>query len=215
MGKADVALDGVRDATIDLYSPTEVYEQVVYSNAGLELGNHTLTVTVRGDRNSASTGNLVTTDAFELPSDRIEGESTCRCAASAADQANAVVAINASDSPSQILGRAVGVTPSVRDNFPGHEPSARTGPPSRRLRAQHGRVRWRRPGPARSRLHIGAAHPDEIRPVHYNSWEAVEFDLDPFPDGLAPVARKCPRYAWRSASGRVGPVREASTTSRQ
>jgi hypothetical protein len=78
MGKADVAIDGTPDATIDLYSPTQKYQQVVYSKAGLALGNHTITVTVRADRNPASTGNLITIDAFEPGSDRIEGESMCR-----------------------------------------------------------------------------------------------------------------------------------------
>ncbi|MEV6011269.1 carbohydrate-binding protein [Streptomyces sp. NPDC051976] len=77
MGKADVAIDGIWDATIDFYSAREYYQQVVYSRAGLALGNHTLTVTVRTDRSPSSTGNLIAVDAFEPASDRIEGESMC------------------------------------------------------------------------------------------------------------------------------------------
>jgi hypothetical protein len=77
MGKADVYLDGQLDATIDLYSAREQYQKVVYSKAGLATGNHTINVQVRSDRNAASTGNVITIDAFEPGSDRIEAESTC------------------------------------------------------------------------------------------------------------------------------------------
>ena len=62
-GRADVAIDGVFLATIDLYAPNPGSAVVaLYATAA---GRHTLRVTVRGDANAASAGTDVNVDFFE------------------------------------------------------------------------------------------------------------------------------------------------------
>lgn len=74
---ADVFIDGALDATIDLYSGRQVFEHIVSSRTGLTNGDHTIKVVVRSDGNPNSSGDLVTVDASEPVSDRIECESMC------------------------------------------------------------------------------------------------------------------------------------------
>ncbi|MDQ6422719.1 S-layer homology domain-containing protein [Paenibacillus sp. LHD-117] len=64
-GLADVYLDGVLDATVDLYSSTRKAQAVLYSRAGLSAGNHTIKIVARGEQNVASSGNIVAVDAIE------------------------------------------------------------------------------------------------------------------------------------------------------
>ncbi|HLC42881.1 MAG TPA: putative Ig domain-containing protein, partial [Methylomirabilota bacterium] len=65
-GIARLYLDGVLDATVDLYSPTAQYQQNVYSRTGLPLGVHTLKIEVTGTKNPSSTAALVSLDAIEV-----------------------------------------------------------------------------------------------------------------------------------------------------
>ncbi|MDG0792181.1 DUF4038 domain-containing protein [Cohnella ginsengisoli] len=64
-GKADVYIDGVLDATVDLFSATASLSAIAYSKTGLAGGSHTIRVVVRSDKNAASGGYYVTVDAFE------------------------------------------------------------------------------------------------------------------------------------------------------
>ncbi|MBC8077521.1 MAG: alpha-L-fucosidase [Chloroflexales bacterium] len=63
-GKADVYIDGVFDATVDLYAASRADQALLYTRAGLSAGVHTIRVVVRSDRNPASTNTYVEVDAF-------------------------------------------------------------------------------------------------------------------------------------------------------
>jgi len=63
-GRAEVRLDGVLVATVDLYTAAHQPRQLVYQATGLASGTHTLQVRVLGTRNAASTANRVDVDAF-------------------------------------------------------------------------------------------------------------------------------------------------------
>ena len=66
-GQADVYLDGVKKATVDLYSSATKYQQVVYQIAGLPEVPHTIRVVRTGTRNASSGGSNITVDAFSAP----------------------------------------------------------------------------------------------------------------------------------------------------
>ena len=64
-GKAEVWLDGVKVATVDLYSATIQTRQMVFSQGGLvPTKTHTLEVRVLGTKNAASSGKRIDVDAF-------------------------------------------------------------------------------------------------------------------------------------------------------
>jgi len=64
-GKAEVWLDEVKVATVDLYSATTQKRRVVFSQGGLDPSkSHTLEVRVLGTKNAASSGKRVDVDAF-------------------------------------------------------------------------------------------------------------------------------------------------------
>lgn len=64
-GRADVYLDGVKVASVDLYSPTRTVRHIRYVASGLDPAVvHTLEVRSLGAKNAASTGNRVDVDAF-------------------------------------------------------------------------------------------------------------------------------------------------------
>ena len=69
-GRADVAIDGVFVATVDLYAPSaEYWFGSLYTP---QPGRHTLRVSVRGDAHPAATGAEVTVDFFEV-AERVGG----------------------------------------------------------------------------------------------------------------------------------------------
>ena len=61
-GKADIYVDGVKKATLDFYTPSPEYRQIVYVTGATSLAAHTLEVRWRSDRNAASTGNRIFLD---------------------------------------------------------------------------------------------------------------------------------------------------------
>ena len=63
-GKAEVWIDGVKAATVDLYSPAAEARKMVFTRGWPTSGNHTLQVRVLGTKNAASTGKRVDVDAF-------------------------------------------------------------------------------------------------------------------------------------------------------
>ncbi len=66
-GKADVYVDGALRKTVDCYSPQSTdYEQIVYILTGLlPKVNHSIKVTVRGDKNASSKGAAIRHIGFE------------------------------------------------------------------------------------------------------------------------------------------------------
>jgi beta-galactosidase GanA len=67
-GIADVYIDGNQVATVDTYSPAgKLFQQVLYSTTGLSAGSHTLTITVSGQKNPASSADTVVVDAIDVP----------------------------------------------------------------------------------------------------------------------------------------------------
>lgn len=63
-GIAKVFVDGLEVATIDLYSPTNAFRQVVWAMDFGSAATHTVEFRVSGSRNQASTGTRVDFDAF-------------------------------------------------------------------------------------------------------------------------------------------------------
>jgi len=66
LGKADIYIDGVFKQTVDLYSPTRLYQQPVYSNLALTSGPHTIKILVKRQKNSGSTNYYVPVDAIDI-----------------------------------------------------------------------------------------------------------------------------------------------------
>ncbi len=65
-GIAEVYLDRVKLATVDLYTATSRHKRVVFSKNGLSTGAHTLKIVVLGRKNTASTDARVDVDAFAV-----------------------------------------------------------------------------------------------------------------------------------------------------
>jgi len=63
-GLAEVWVDGVKAAAVDLYTPGLVLRKSVYTKAWATSGAHTVEVRVLGTKNALSTGTLVEVDAF-------------------------------------------------------------------------------------------------------------------------------------------------------
>jgi beta-galactosidase GanA len=67
-GIADVSIDGTQVATVDTYdSAGKEDQQVLYSASGLSAGPHTLTITVTGTEDAASSADTVVVDAINVP----------------------------------------------------------------------------------------------------------------------------------------------------
>ena len=65
-GIANVQIDGGAPTQVDTYSPTAKYQPVVFTATGLADANHTLTITVTGQKNAASTSSRIVVDAFDI-----------------------------------------------------------------------------------------------------------------------------------------------------
>ena len=65
-GIASVQIDGGAATQVDTYSPTLKVQPVVFSVGGLADGNHTLTITVTGQKNPASSDARVVVDAIDI-----------------------------------------------------------------------------------------------------------------------------------------------------
>ncbi len=66
-GIADISLDGGPVTAVDGYSSGTDFQQVLYSASGLPDTTHTLTITVSGQKNPASSGTFVSVDAINVP----------------------------------------------------------------------------------------------------------------------------------------------------
>ncbi|HEY3375067.1 MAG TPA: Ig-like domain-containing protein [Candidatus Aquicultor sp.] len=64
-GIAKVKVDGTYQQDVDLYGD-EAFQRPVYNKTGLELGIHTITITVSGLKNESSTGTGINIDAFKV-----------------------------------------------------------------------------------------------------------------------------------------------------
>ncbi|MDQ1084589.1 MULTISPECIES: LamG-like jellyroll fold domain-containing protein [Microbacterium] len=67
-GISEVRVDGVLKARVDAYSPTMVFQTVLFEQSGLASGAHTLTVTVTGQKSAAAQNTNVTLDALTVTS---------------------------------------------------------------------------------------------------------------------------------------------------
>ncbi len=65
-GIASVSLDGGAPVPVDLYSPTALYDQLVYSSGVLAEGTHTLRIEWTGDKNPSSKGTKLIVDGFDM-----------------------------------------------------------------------------------------------------------------------------------------------------
>ncbi|HEX6452491.1 MAG TPA: beta-galactosidase [Trebonia sp.] len=67
-GIASVSIDGSQVATVDTYAAGgKEFQQVLYSTSGLSAGSHTLTITVTGNKDAASSADTVVVDAINVP----------------------------------------------------------------------------------------------------------------------------------------------------
>jgi beta-galactosidase GanA len=67
-GIATVSVDGGTPANVDTYAPGgKQFQQVLFSDTGLPAGTHTLTITVTGNKDSASSADTVVVDAINVP----------------------------------------------------------------------------------------------------------------------------------------------------
>ena len=67
-GIGAVAIDGTQVGTVDTYAAAgKEFQQVLFSQAGLASGSHTLTITVTGQKNPASSSATVVVDAINVP----------------------------------------------------------------------------------------------------------------------------------------------------
>jgi beta-galactosidase GanA len=67
-GIATVAIDGSQAGTVDTYAPGgKQFQQVLLRQTGLAAGSHTLTITVTGQKNAASSADTVVVDAVNVP----------------------------------------------------------------------------------------------------------------------------------------------------
>jgi hypothetical protein len=64
-GKASVKIDGARMGTVDLYSPTQIWQSNI-TFGGLSAGAHTLVIQVLGRKNAASHGTKVSFDGLTI-----------------------------------------------------------------------------------------------------------------------------------------------------
>jgi hypothetical protein len=65
-GIATAQVDGGAPVEVDLYSPTALYQPVVFTASGLADTDHELTIQATGRRNAASMGTRVVVDAFDV-----------------------------------------------------------------------------------------------------------------------------------------------------
>jgi hypothetical protein len=65
-GKALVSLDGGAAVTVDLYSATAAYKQVVYNTGLIADTDHTVSISWSGSKNAKSAGTLINLDAVDV-----------------------------------------------------------------------------------------------------------------------------------------------------
>jgi hypothetical protein len=65
-GIASVKVDGGEPTEVDLYSPNNKIQEIVFSKTGLADATHTLTIQATGRKNDASTGAKIVVDAFDV-----------------------------------------------------------------------------------------------------------------------------------------------------
>ena len=66
VGKASIELDGKWQTTLDLYNPSWVYQQLMWSSGTTGSDDHTLKVIMVGDSNPASASKGIYVDAFDV-----------------------------------------------------------------------------------------------------------------------------------------------------
>jgi stage II sporulation protein D len=71
LGRASVEIDGVRVATVDLYSSKTSARRTLFSKTGLSAGEHTLRITALNSKNSRSSGYGATVDRINVVGGRL------------------------------------------------------------------------------------------------------------------------------------------------
>lgn len=74
-GVAAVSVDGGNPVSVDTFDPVgKQFQQVLFSQGGLAAGTHTLTITVTGNKDAASSADTVVVDAINVPTpDQLAG----------------------------------------------------------------------------------------------------------------------------------------------
>ena len=73
-GHAKVFLDGAEPVTVDLYNPTEVWQQEVWNSGALDPGRHTVTIQWGYGRNAKALDNYLSIDAFDVTGTLVQAQ---------------------------------------------------------------------------------------------------------------------------------------------
>ena len=65
-GQMTVSVDGGAPTTVDDYSATRNANAIVWSSGSLATGTHTVTITVLGQKNAASSGTTIALDSMDV-----------------------------------------------------------------------------------------------------------------------------------------------------
>ena len=65
-GKSEVYIDDVLKATVDMYAPTWLRQQILYSNDSLSNSQHTIRIVATSSKSASSIGYYSSIDAFEF-----------------------------------------------------------------------------------------------------------------------------------------------------
>ena len=65
-GMIEIWLDGELRETVDMYSPTVAYQQVLIQTTGVPFGDHTMVVVLTGAQNPSSSGFRAVVDAWDI-----------------------------------------------------------------------------------------------------------------------------------------------------
>ncbi len=77
-GKAKVTLDANAPVTVDLYSPSTVYQQKAWDTGLLDDGVHTLKIEWTGTRSAPATASNISVDAFDVAGTLVQVPTTAR-----------------------------------------------------------------------------------------------------------------------------------------
>jgi len=109
-GIARVYIDGTYQRDVDLYGTLD-YQQPIYAKTGLSAGDHTITIEVKGARNTSSSGTEVNVDAFDV----VTVEDIVPPAVSATDPADGATGITGDKAVSVTFNETIQAGASYED----------------------------------------------------------------------------------------------------
>lgn len=121
-GLAQVYLDGVLQAAVDLYAPTYQPQQTLYQSPALSAQAHTLRIVVTGAKNAQATGTTVTLDALAV-THAISSPASLPAVMTGSDSGRATATLlkrQASTTATPLHARVTAPKPQTRHGRPAH-----------------------------------------------------------------------------------------------